>query len=277
MSISPGEEFRHAATPTQGDEFRHTATPDQAMWRKLAHLAELDSGAVLTPGAGNNGGVAERRTASAGGITDMIQILDQQRQRDEQIQALNDRLDDIDRRTDAAVHAAQEQLAEIVRTANHAKDGRAVFADIDGTIYDEHGNVVAAEDIDRETWKPEGATWAIYQQAQQAFNDAVAVHEDIQQAQSDLANNSDDDALDAMTDRVNALAERTGGLAASGQLPGSGQILRSTSAAKSYDDRPLLGGVDPLRDPFAGAVVPTRPAVGIAPVEPDPDPKLAPG
>ena len=212
---------------TTGDEFRDAATPDQALLLKLAALRDAGSGAVLSP-ATENGGAPSRRTATA----DLMHFILQQ-QRDEQIRLFNERLDDLDRRSDEALRHADERLADVLRTANKSKDGRAVFQDEDGSIYDEHGNEVAAGEVDWTQWKAERPNWSAYQDALQDRDAAQAFKAKVDDLQDRMAEGLDDKDLAGFDDDLTALESESQGFAGASWT--SAVAERSTSAAKLYD------------------------------------------
>ncbi len=224
----------------EGDVFRNVATAGQKLLLQFQFLASAGSGAVLSP-ATENGGAPSRRTANADAFADMVQFLAQQ-QREEQIRVLNQQLDDLDRRSDEALRAAQDRLVDILRGANKTKDGRAVFEDEDGTIYDQYGKEVGADEIDWENWKADAWKWGDVLTAQQSIDRLSVIRAEVLQAKDDLGNNPSNKRLDEITDLIaesdSAVAGlRTSGVAEQLNTAGSRPVERSTSAAKLYDDR----------------------------------------
>jgi hypothetical protein len=236
---------------TAGDEFSKAATPDQALLLKLAALASAGSGAVMTV-ATENANDPSRHAAAVDGVFDLFI----QQQREEQIRILNDCLAELDRCSEEQLRAAQERLADILSTANKAKDGRTVFADENGTIYDERGNTVAADEIDWSRWRSGAPSWAQLNTGVQNVESAKANIERVQAVRDKLANDPSDETLKAAADDIAAMeTTMAGGIA--GSSPIKQPELRSTSAAKLYDGNP---GKRPLTPMFGGLVSPAAAA-----------------
>lgn len=251
------------------DVFKNGATAGQKLLLQLDFLAKAGNGSVMSP-ATENGGDPARRTASADAVANMMEFFAAQ-QRDEQIRILNERLVELDRRSEEQLRAAQERLAEILRTANKAKDGRAVFRDEDGTIYDEHGNTVAADEIDWSGWRSGAPSWAQLNTGVQNVESAKANVERVQAARDKLANDPSDETLKAAADDITAMeTTMAGGIA--GSLPVKHPELRSTSAAKLYDDNPGERALTPI---FGGLVSPA--AAADPPKRGTSDPGFSPG
>jgi hypothetical protein len=260
-----------SATP--GDIFNLNATPNPELRRRLDYLAQIGSGAVLTPYTGTNGSPsAIRRMASTDGASDMMRFLAQQ-QREEQIRQINQRLDDLDRRTDEALRSADERLAEILRTANRAKDGRVVFLDEDGKIYDENDNEVGRDEINWDNWNPDARPRGDYQEALQDRATALAADERVDSLRARVNGQMTDEEIANVSDELTALEAGSGEFA--GMSYSSATGYRSTSAAKLYDadnasDAPSVGG------PFIRATVPVSVTAPEPPSTEEPAPPLKP-
>jgi hypothetical protein len=233
-----------------GEEFRIAGTAGQDWWREHGYLRTVDNGSVLTPGTADSGGGSSRRVATADGAFEMIQMLDQEQARATRIAALNDRLADLDRRSAEALRAAQKHLDEILRTANRTTDGRIVFQDEDGTIYDKDGNEVDRGDVDPDTWNPDAPSRGDFLDAREDVETAEAYREEVLDHQARLADELTDDELDALEADILALQESPP------QRPeaDSGPTVRTTSAAKALDELPDPAANLILQSPFSAAV-----------------------
>jgi hypothetical protein len=178
-----------------------------------------------------------------------MRALEEQRQ--QRIADLNTRLGELDRRSDEAVRVAQERLTEILRGANRAKDGRAVFADEDGTIYDEDGNVVGADDIDLDEWNPEGPSWRDYGDARQGVRDAIAFDQKIDDLRERAGDKLTDEQLDDLALEIEGLEDEFARPAPTVQPLAD---MRGTSAAKDYLGDLDLPAAPPLNAAFVSAL-----------------------
>jgi len=250
-----------------GEEFAIKAGSEE-WWREHGYLRTVDNGSVLTPGAADNGGgSSSRRIASADGAFEMIQMLDQEQARAARIAALNDRLADLDGRSAEALRAAQEHLDEILRTANRTTDGRIVFQDEDGTIYDEHGNEVDPGDVDPDTWRAEAPSWEEYQDGLSDVAKAEDHYQRVQDLRDRLTDGPTDEELADIDNEIAALESEMPTTLIDADHTATAQT-RPTSAVKLLDGEVASGAT--LRAPFIDAVTPTDP------METDP-PVIAPG
>jgi hypothetical protein len=226
------------------NEFMPGALPDQTLLLKLFALATAGSGAVLTP----NGPRSDHPQTASGKTAELLRIMEQRRF--EQITEINSRLDELDRQSDAALRSAQERLAEILRTANKTRDGRSVFQAEDGTIFDEHGNEVSADEIDWETWKADAWSWEDFQTARDEKDNAAQIAEKVDEIRERVdAGELTDEDLAAIDGELSALEAS---MPAFSFTPTAGTGDRSTSAAKLYEDGPESGLTVGL--PFSRAV-----------------------
>jgi hypothetical protein len=238
-----------------GEEFTNKAVGDAEWWRRQLYLAETGNGAVMIGSAAEREFVSGRAASGTGSAADLMRLVLQQRH-EEQIRILNDRFNELDRKTDEALRRADERLAEILRTSNRTRDGRAVFEGDDGKFYDENDNEVGADEIDWDTWNPDAWKRHDFQGAAQAVKIATELHNDVLQAKDDLANRPTGEALAALTLRAESLEAATEGLRDSGfRLSHPVIESRATSAAKEYAGY-TLGTSVPLRDPFAAVAPP---------------------
>jgi hypothetical protein len=144
VSLSPGEEFKIKATPSQ------------ELLRKLAYLAAQDSDAVLTGGL-RPGNAAHRHTDSAGRRTDAA--LQMARLADPAYQAVSERINDNLGRMDEASVTALQEIEEALATLRRERErmleqayrdehSRLVFMTEDGTgAYYEDGTKVADDEF----------------------------------------------------------------------------------------------------------------------------------
>lgn len=128
-------------TLNPGEEFRLKATPDQALLLKLAHLANIGSGAVLTSGAGERIGNASSFRAAAERTFEMIRMA---RLAGPDYQAMSARINgDLERMDENAVdvlqkieHALTELRLKRERLQEQAyrdENGRPIAMTQDGT------------------------------------------------------------------------------------------------------------------------------------------------
>lgn len=113
---------------------------------------------------------------------------------EQRIAALQERFDHLDTISLQALIEAQQWLEELLRDANRARDGRAVFEAQDGTIYDEDGNEVARADIDLESWDADKPGWEDFS----AAYDSVARRQEIRDRvveQGERLDDPDDEQL----------------------------------------------------------------------------------
>jgi len=211
-----------------GEEFAIKAGSEE-WWRKHRYLDAIGSDSVMTTNNDRLHQASSRRT----GALDLVQMLEQQRQR---IADLNTRLNDLDRKSDENLRAAQERIAEMLRTANKTKDGRAVFQAEDGTIYDQDGTVVGADEVDWETWDAEAESWEDYQTALADRDQAADLVAKVDGLQDRLnAGGLSDEDLSVVDEELTALETSIpefNGFT----VPSTGE--RSTSAAKLYETGP---------------------------------------
>lgn len=238
-----------------GEEFRNVATPSREVLRKLVYLAEIGSDSVLSGHAGQREAFAAGRgKRPSDALHKITQILEQQRQHEQRTAEINSRLDALDRASARALREAEERLDRIRRDANRTIDGRIVFMDDDGTIYDEHGSNVDPDRINRDTWRPEAPSWSDFINGMKDVDDAKARHQEIQDLKGRLGDNPTDEDISEIDEELDALEAA---------MPASlatrhGESERSTSAAKLYDgDTATPSAV--LRDPFESAVTPSDP------------------
>lgn len=267
MALSPGEEFRIMATPSQ------------ALLRKLNHLAQQGNDSVLTGSvkSAQNFQARDRAAKDDDGVLQTVQMFAAQ----ERLRELNDRLDALDRASTKALREAQENLEEVRRTANRTRDGRLAFADEDGKIYDEDGNVVSSDEIDPAYWKSDGPTRDEFRAARDAADAAADYHRRVIGQKDRLNNNPSDDELDEIADELDALEaimpnsnasayQRPEGAAQFDTVGEAAPVRRSTSVAKDFDAN-LSSREISARAPFSRAVSGTRMPSGEEPgVTPNP-------
>ncbi|MCB9958694.1 MAG: hypothetical protein H6843_08840 [Rhodospirillaceae bacterium] len=269
-----------------GQEFRAAATPTQELWRKLAYLAAQDNGSVLSGQVGSSNAEAEnsRKSQRTAHLTDLAQILEQQRLQTQQIQEINDRLHALDRASVRALHDAERLREELLRSANRTADGLSIFQAADGTIYDEHGNEVAGDQIDWESWNPDAGSWEQFLEAQQSVDSARDFRDRVARCRDQIGDDPSSDALAGTLDELDALeASMPPSVAAVYRLPGSAPEddrlpapTRTTSAARDYDPASETGLS--LGQPFADAANQVEPHQGaeVAPPLGAPAPDAAP-
>lgn len=239
-----------------GEEFNIRAAPSQEHLRKLTHLAAHDTDSVFTGGVKSPRSLAgSAQSRKDDQILDTVQLLTlEEWRRQEQMQLLAHRLDRLDRASEQALLEARERLDEIRRTANRTEDGRLAFEAEDGTVYDEHGNEVSPEEIDREDWNPEGPTRSEFQDARQQYNQAGEYRRQVLETKERLGADLSEDELAALDEQVAELETTIPGRATGEHEPAASS--RSTSAAKDHaGDAPWRDGAA-LQQPFSRAVVP---------------------
>lgn len=124
---------------------------------------------------------------------------------EQRLTGLQERADDLDAISLQALIEAQQRLEEILRNANRARDGRAIFEASDGTIYDENGNEVKPADIDPGEWNDDGPSWDDFSAARDDIHRAQALRDRVRDQQDRLADNPDEDALDDIDAELDAL------------------------------------------------------------------------
>lgn len=255
MSLRIGEEFAVKAGSAE-------------WWRMQRYLAETGNEAVIAGSQADRAEAASRRAGATSSTAELMRTLEEQRQ--QRIADFDTRLEELDRRGDEAVRAAQERFAAVLRDANRAKDGRAVFQDDDGTIYDEQGNVVAADEIDWDNWSAGGPSWDKFNLATGELADAIAFDQKVDEIREGISDKLTDEQLDDLELDLE-------GLEAHFTSPTVGMLApanaRATSAAKGYLGELDLPGAPPLNAAFASAMTePTDEAANpsLSPEAPEP-------
>jgi len=261
-------------TINPGEEFRIKATPSPELARKLVYLAAQDNDSVLTGLKSTSSGPRSADETKRRADAQFVRLFAIQQQ---QMQILTVRLEALDQASEKALRQAQEDLESIRSTANRAKDGRLVFEDTNGKIYDEQGQEVSKDAIDRQTWNPAAGKWEDYQDAKQRIEEAQAYQQRIQEQRERLGENPDAEDLKDIDRELDALESQMPASVAreyqppKPRQPAEGQeasLTRPTSAAKAYLGEPALQENTILRLPFAGAVT-------IATAKPDDKPDAA--
>lgn len=255
-----------------GEEFNIIAAPSQEMMRKLAYLAQQGNDSVLTGALESPQHIgADARSSRGDKFIESVQLLSMEEQRREQMRQLSDRLDQLDRASERAMREAQAQLDEMRRNANRTKDGRLAFEAEDGTIYDEHGNEVQEDEIDRDRWNQNGPTWEAWKQGRERFDAAVEHQRKVEEAKERLGSDLTDEDLDDLEARIARLEAGAPADTAPAAEPAAADGGRSTSAAKTYDDAPADGSAR-LQPLFGGAVAGDAPATDHQPDAGEPKP-----
>ncbi|MGD9537145.1 MAG: hypothetical protein AB7P52_05250 [Alphaproteobacteria bacterium] len=102
----------------------------------------------------------------------------------QRLDAINQRLDELDRSTAEELRLAQEHLEELRRSANRTRDGRLVFrSEADGRYYAEDGSEVDPADIDLEGWRDAGPSREAWLEAQERQRQAQERRDRFEDAQ----------------------------------------------------------------------------------------------
>lgn len=70
------------------------------------------------------------------------------------------------------VNAAQATVRNLLVSASTTIDGRSVFRNADGTVYDQDGNEITSDELDGVTWRDNAPSWEGYQHQLQDLKDA---------------------------------------------------------------------------------------------------------
>lgn len=256
MSLRIGEEFAS-----------HSGSAE--WWRKRRYLDEIGSDAVLTNGAGDRADTASsgRRVASTSAM-DLLQMLEQQRQREEQIQQINENFDAMDRASVEALQQIEEELLalrlereQMLERAFRDERGRAIFMTEDeSAAYYEDGTQLGDDEFralrERLRGKP---TWEQLQAQIKKENDLLAERGAIHTLQDERDQVREDLATGAISPAQAQIREQE----IEAALP--------ERVKRSYGSLQGKQAEDPL-----AAAVPRGEGEPLTPKAPDPSPDDAP-
>lgn len=198
-------------TESAKTDFQISATPGEELTRRLAYLATVDNGSVLTGGFSRDGGMLDRegndrtRQQAANALEFLAH---QERLRQERLAALASRFDALEQAARDTLTDAENDLADILSNANRDRDGRAVFRDSDGIIRDEDGQSVDPLNVDFSEWDPDGPSWEAYDQALSRRDQAAEIYERVVDAGSGL------DRADLNAEQISSLSDELDALEA---------------------------------------------------------------
>lgn len=208
-------------TTTPGKIFNSTGAPSEDLKRHLLYLAMIDSGAVLTghkPLTGFGPNAHDQDAAAAASLLTFAQLITTRQAR---LDALNDRINELEQASYAALIETKRQLARArqrlqqIRERAHKitlPDGTVMRVYRDGqTVRDDNGNQIGADIIAPAAIPGKAPDWQTRQAAgettdklRQRLNDITADRETLATYSDRLAN----DPASANLDDINEALDR---------------------------------------------------------------------
>lgn len=175
-----------------GEEFKLKATPSQELLRKLAYLAAQDNDSVLSVVKANapGRGASESRSRRTADTLLQMTLMNDPAYR-AMYERVGEKLDAADRATlkaleEARLRETQARRAydELQERAAQLPDGTRVYRTEDGkAAYDENGRQLTAEEQASVDWQQGQPSWEEREQSRQRLDDAFRERAEVEQYQ----------------------------------------------------------------------------------------------
>ncbi|MDF2365642.1 hypothetical protein [Sneathiella sp.] len=221
-------------------EFQRLAIPSQELLLKLAALSDGENSPVIS--ARKKSEFAEVDDSD---IATDFAAYQMTLEYEERIQAINERLKELDSQTQFELVQAEQHLQELREQANQNKKGQHIYQDEDdGSMRYEDGQIAEPQDVDYHALDADAPSYQMIRDARSRFDNAQhnrARYEAIRD-RSDKIESVDD--LDALEREISALEADVADTPAPPQLSENGEEIKG-SFLSSFVVAPVFSKNDP--------------------------------